>query len=107
MLVRIYSSANAINAREFLKEVIFELDFPIEFIQVDGGSEFMAKFEDYCEEIGIKLYVLPPRSPKMNGFVERANEKYRYEFWNVYEISDIIEEARKLLKKYELKEKVA
>ena len=100
---RIYSSANAINAREFLKEVIFELDFPIESIQVDGGSEFMAEFEDYCEEMGIKLYVLPPRSPKMNGFVERANETYRYEFWNVYEIPDTIEEARKLLKKYERK----
>ena len=100
---RIYSSANAINAREFLKEVIFELDFSIESIQVDGGSEFMAEFEDYCEEMGIKLYVLPPRSPKMNGFVERANETYRYEFWNVYEIPDTIEEARKLLKKYERK----
>ena len=100
---RIYSSANAINAREFLKEVIFELDFPIESIQVDGGSEFMAEFEDYCEEMGIKLYVLPPRSPKMNGFVERAKETYRYEFWNVYEIPDTIEEARKLLKKYERK----
>lgn len=100
---RIYSSANAINAREFLKEVIFELDFPIESIQVDGGSEFMAEFEDYCEEMGIKLYILPPRSPKMNGFVERANETYRYEFWNVYEIPDTIEEARKLLKKYERK----
>ena len=34
----------------------------------------------------IKLYVLPPRSPKMNCYVERANETYRYEFWNVYEI---------------------
>ena len=100
---RIYSSANAINAREFLKEVIFELDFPIESIQVDGGSEFMAEFEDYCEEMGRKLYVLPPRSPKMHGFVERATAPYRYEFWNVYEIPDTIEEARKLLKKYERK----
>ena len=100
---RIYNSANAINAREFLKEVIYELDFPIKSIQVDGGSEFMAEFEDYCEELGIKLYVLPPRSPKMNGYVERANETYRYEFWNVYEIPDTIEEARKLLKKYERK----
>ena len=98
---RIYSSANAINAREFLKEVIYELDFPIKSIQVDGGSEFMGEFEEYCEEQGIKLYVLPPRSPKMNGYVERANETYRYEFWNVYEIPDTIEETRKLLKKYE------
>lgn len=100
---RIYHSANAVNAREFLKEVIKEFEFEIKSIQVDGGSEFMAEFEDYCEEQGIKLYVLPPRSPKMNGFVERANETYRYEFWNVYEIPDTIEEARKLLKKYEYK----
>lgn len=100
---RIYSSANAINAREFLKEVIFELDFPIESIQVDGGSEFMAEFEDYCEEMGIKLYVLPPRSPKMNCYVERANETYRYEFWNVYELPDTIDEVRKLHRKYERK----
>lgn len=100
---RIYNSANAVNAREFLKEVIFELDFPIKSIQVDGGAEFMAEFEDFCEQQGIKLYVLPPRSPKMNGFVERANETYRYEFWNLYEIPDTIDDARKLLKKYEWK----
>lgn len=100
---RIYSSANAVNAREFLKEVIKEFEFEIKSIQVDGGGEFMAEFEDYCEELGIKLYVLPPRSPKMNGFVERANETYRYEFWNVYEIPDTIEETRKLLRKFEYK----
>ena len=100
---RIYSSANAVNAREFLKEVRNELEFEIKSIQVDGGSEFMGEFEDYCEDEGIKLYVLPPRSPKMNGFVERANETYRYEFWNVYEIPDNIEGARKLLTKFEYK----
>ena len=100
---RIYSEATAINAREFLKEVRNEFEFEIKSIQVDGGSEFMGEFEDYCEEQGIKLYVLPPRSPKMNGYVERANETYRYEFWNVYEIPDTIEETRKLLRKFEYK----
>ena len=39
----------------------------------------------------------------MNGYVERANETYRYEFWNVYEIPDNIEGARKLLRKFEYK----
>lgn len=100
---RIYNSASAINAREFLKEVQKEFEFEIKSIQVDGGSEFMGEFEDYCEEQTIKLYVLPPRSPKMNCYVERANETYRYEFWNVYEIPDTIEETKKLLKKYEYK----
>ncbi len=44
---RIYNSASAINAREFLKEVRKEFEFEIESIQVDGGSEFMGEFEDY------------------------------------------------------------
>ena len=100
---RIYSSATAKNAREFLKEVQKEFEFEIKSIQVDGGSEFMGEFEDYCEQEKIKLYVLPPRSPKMNCYVERANETYRYEFWNVYEIPDTIEETRKLLRKFEYK----
>lgn len=100
---RIYTNATAKNAKEFLKEMLFEFDFEVKSIQVDGGSEFMAEFEEYCKELEIKLYVLPPRSPKMNGKVERANETYRYEFWNIYEIPDTIEEARKLLKEYEYK----
>ena len=100
---RIYSNATAINAREFLKEVRKEFEFEIASIQVDGGSEFMGEFEEYCEQEKIKLYVLPPRSPKMNCYVERANETYRYEFWNVYEIPDTIEETRKLLRKFEYK----
>ena len=100
---RIYTAATAVNAREFLKEVKNEVEFEIKSIQVDGGSEFMGEFEDYCEKQGIKLYVLPPRSPKMNGFVERANETYRYEFWNVYDIPDNIQDARKLLRKFEYK----
>lgn len=51
----------------------------------------------------MKLYVLPLRSPKINGYVESANETYIYEFWNVYEIPDTIEETRKLLRKFEYK----
>jgi len=31
-----------------------------------GGSEFMAEFEDACRQRGIKLYLLPPKSPEIN-----------------------------------------
>lgn len=63
----------------------------------------LTQFEEYCKQEKIKLYVLPPRSPKMNCYVERANETYRYEFLNVYEIPDTIEETMKLLRKFEYK----
>jgi putative transposase len=50
-------------------------------IQVDGGTEFMAGFETACQAKDIALYVLPPRSPKRNGRVERRNGTVRREFW--------------------------
>lgn len=52
-------------------------------IQVDGGSEFMKVFEKACEQHGIKLYVLPPHSPKLNGVVERMNRTSREEVYDL------------------------
>ena len=46
--------------------------FPVRALQVDGGSEFQASFEQACAEHGIRLFVLPPHSPKLNGHVECA-----------------------------------
>ena len=43
------------------------MPFPIAFIQVDGGSEFMADFERRREALRIPLEVLPPRRPQWNG----------------------------------------
>lgn len=58
---------------------------PVQAIQVDGGPEFMADFEAACQARGIALYVLPPRSPKLNGRVERLNGTVRREFWECYD----------------------
>ena len=52
-------------------------------IQVDGGSEFKAEFEEACRRKGILLFVLPPRSPKLNGRVERSNRTHDEEFYQV------------------------
>ncbi|WP_427365685.1 AAA family ATPase [Candidatus Caldatribacterium saccharofermentans] len=65
----------------FLEELLRKCPFPVRAIQVDGGSEFYGEFEEACKEYGIKLFVLPPRSPKLNGVVERLNRTFREEFW--------------------------
>jgi len=84
-VVGVRSQATAGTAKAFLAEVEARMPFPIQGIQVDGGSEFMASFETACQERGIALYVLPPRSPKLNGRVERLNGTARREFWECYE----------------------
>jgi putative transposase len=53
-------------------------------MQVDGGGEFMAEPEQACAEKGIPLFVLPPRSPKLNGHIERAQRMHTEEFYDLY-----------------------
>ena len=77
--------ATAGTARDFLAEVQARLPFPLRAIQVDGGSAFMAEFEQACQAQAIALFVLPPRSPKLNGHVERTNRTHRSEFWELYD----------------------
>jgi putative transposase len=59
------------------------MPFPIKVIQVDGGSEFQDSFEEEYQRKGIKLFVLPPRSPELNGHVERAQRTHAEEFHEV------------------------
>ena len=87
-------------AASFLDHVIESLQVKVSSIQVDGGSEFMKEFEKACEEKGIELYVLPPRSPKLNGCVERCNRTIKYEFYRLYEEKDCVHEVNKELAKY-------
>jgi len=54
------------------------------------GVEFEAIFEAECQKRGINLFVLPPRSPKLNGAVKRAHRTHTEEFYKVTEsLSDI------------------
>lgn len=85
--VEVYGSATAGLAAKFLDSIILRLPFGIKAIQVDGGSEFMREFEVECEKRGIRLFVLPPRSPKLNGCVERANRTHTEEFYEVNDFS--------------------
>ena len=84
-VIEAYSVATARTAAHFLTVLQERSPFPVRAIQVDGGSEFMAQFEAACKESGVRLYVLPPRSPKLNGHVERAQRTHTEEFWQRYE----------------------
>ncbi len=85
-VLMVASQATAPGARRFLDTLEERTPFPVRAIQVDGGSEFQAVFEEACQQRGIHLFVLPPRSPKLNGHVERANRTHTEEF---YEVADL------------------
>ncbi len=84
-VLEIYSRATATTAVRFLDTLLARMPFTVRAIQVDGGSEFQAGFETACQEKGIRLFVLPPRSPKLNGHVERAQRTHTEEFYELYD----------------------
>lgn len=84
-VLELRSTASARSAVAILDALAARMPFPLRAISVDNGSEFMAEFEQACADRGIALFTLPPRSPKLNGNVERANRTHTEEF---YEITD-------------------
>ena len=89
--------ATASAAALFLDKLVADMPFKVRGIQVDGGSEFMAGFETECERRNIALYVLPPRSPKLNGGVERCNGAWRYEFYACTDLPATVQELNPLI----------
>ena len=100
-VVDVYSRATASTATHFLDKLEQRMPFTVRAIQVDGGSEFKAVFEEECRRRNIRLFVLPPRSPQLNGYVERAHKTHTEEFYEVTESSFDLPELRGELLEWE------
>jgi transposase InsO family protein len=88
-------------AERMLRDEFGRFGFSVRAIQIDGGSEFKAAFERACQDLGIHLFVLPPRSPKLNGHVERAHRTHQEEFYDLTEIPESVVEHNALLRDWE------
>ena len=61
--------ATARDAAGMLDHLAERMPFGVRAISIDDGSEFKAEFEQACEARGIRLFVLPPCSPKLHRAV--------------------------------------
>jgi len=100
-VLELASTASARSAVAILDALAARMPFAVRAISVDNGSEFMAGFEQACAERGIVLYTLPPRSPKLNGSVERANGTHTTEFYEVTDAEPTLADLRPALLAWE------
>lgn len=63
-----------------LQEFISYYKHPLRVIQTDNGHEFLGEFTKHIETTNIKHEFIYPRSPKINGVVERFNRTIQEEF---------------------------
>ena len=78
----------AANTILFLERVVEEMPFPIQRIQTDRGREFFAyKVQGWLREYSIKFRPIKPRSPHLNGKVERGHKTDLQEFYATADLS--------------------
>jgi len=100
-VIEVHRRATSTAASLFLTTLQRRLPFPLRALPVDGGSEFAAHFEAACHQRGIRVFVLPPRSPKLNGRVERANRTHTEEFYELTPCALSIAELNRELQAWE------
>ncbi|MCY3879203.1 MAG: integrase core domain-containing protein [Rhodobacteraceae bacterium] len=91
------SDATAASAARFLDKLVRDAPFEVRAVQVDGGSEFMAGSGAACRDRGIKPAVPPPKSPGMNGRVERMQATWRNGFHNVRDAAANVTELNPMI----------
>lgn len=81
-VLEVYRRRTAQNTLDFLEKVIEEMPFPVQRIQTDRGREFFAyKVQEWLMDHCIKFLPIRPRSPHLNGKVERAQRTDLEEFY--------------------------
>jgi len=100
-VVELGRRATARAAADVLERLAERMPFGVRAISIDNGSEFMAEFEAACQARAIRLFVLPPRSPKLHGAVERANRTHTEEFYEVTPAEPTLEAFQAELRAWE------
>ena len=81
--LKVYNRHTQANAILFIDYVIKSFPFRIREVRTDNGHEFQAKFHWHVEDQGIRHAYIKPRSPQLNGKVERSHRTDQEEFYQL------------------------
>ena len=96
--LKIYRRHNQKNAIDFIDYVIEKFPFRIHTVRTDRGHEFQAQFHWHVEDKGIRHVYIKPRSPQLNGKVERSHRSDGEEFCQLLTYTDDVDLNKKLVK---------
>ncbi|TWP43827.1 IS481 family transposase [Lentzea tibetensis] len=82
-VLKIYPRNNQKTAIQFVDHVLAQLPFAVEAIQTDNGAEFQSAFHWHVQDKGIRHIYIKPRTPRLNGKVERSHRIDAEEFYRL------------------------
>jgi len=94
--LKIYPRHTQAAAIEFINHVVERFPFRIHTVRTDNGHEFQAKFHWHLADIGIRHVYIRPRTPRLNGKVERSHLTDKQEFYQLLTYTDDVDLKQKL-----------
>ena len=82
-VLKIYPRNNQKTAIQFVDHVLAQLPFAVETIQTGNGAEFQSAFHWHVLDKGIQHVYIKPRTPRLNGKVERSHRIDAEEFYRL------------------------
>ncbi len=92
-VLKVYDRCNQRTAVQFIDDVLRRLPFRVLVVQTDNGAEFQLQFHWHLETRDIRHVYIRPRTPRLNGKVERSHRVDDEEFYQLLDqggISDDI-----------------
>jgi transposase InsO family protein len=103
-VLKVFDACNQSTAISFVDDVIRRLPFRVQVVQTDNGAEFQSKFHWHLQELDIQHVYIRPRTPRLNGKVERSHRVDDQEFYQLLDkggVSDDIHLFNKKLREWE------
>ena len=82
-MLRAYPRCDQKTAIAFVDDVMAKLPFQVERVQTDNGSEFGTSFHLHLLDLGVDHVRIKPRTPRLNGKVERSHRIDSEEFYRL------------------------
>jgi transposase InsO family protein len=82
-VLKVFDRCNQRTAIQFIDDVIRRLPFRVRVIQTDNGAEFQSDFHWHVEAQDIHHVYIRPRTPHLNGKVERSHRVDDQEFYQL------------------------
>jgi len=103
-VLKVHDACNQRTAIRFIDEVLRRLPFRVHVVQTDNGAEFQSQFHWHLETLDIRHVYIRPRTPRLNGKVERSHRVDDQEFYQLLDkdgISDDIHLFNEKLREWE------
>jgi transposase InsO family protein len=82
-VLKVYDACNQATAINFMNDVLRRLPFRVQVVQTDNGAEFQSHFHWHLEGLDIRHVYIRPRTPRLNGKVERSHRVDDQEFYQL------------------------